>query len=148
MVHLFKNNGYNIVLDVDSGAIHVVDDISYDMIGIYEGKEKDDIFKEMKSMHPSISDDELIEVYDEIEELIKAEELFVDAILTQDVKENKQRSKFDFAKLSAKDWTTYAEPVKTQSGLMTSMAECDAFFVTQLGNGDRKEGEKVTVHPL
>lgn len=78
----------------------------------------------------------------------KAEELFVDAILTQDVKENKQRSKFDFAKLSAKDWTTYAEPVKTQSGLMTSMAECDAFFVTQLGNGDRKEGEKVTVHPL
>ena len=78
----------------------------------------------------------------------QAEELFVDAILTKNVKENKQRSQFDFAKLSAKDWTTYAEPVKTQSGLMTSMAECDAFFVTLLGNGDRKEGEKVTVHPL
>lgn len=76
------------------------------------------------------------------------EELFVNAILTKDVKENKQRSQFDFAKIYAKDWTTYAEPVKTQSGLMTSMSECDAFFITPLGNGDRKEGETVTVHPL
>lgn len=76
------------------------------------------------------------------------EELFVNAVLTKDVKENKQRSQFDFAKISAKDWTTYAEPVKTQSGLMTSMSECDAFFITPLGNGDRKEGETVTVHPL
>ncbi len=77
-----------------------------------------------------------------------AQELFVESILTGNVKENKQRSKFDFAKLSAKDGISYAEPVPTQSGLMTSMAECDAFFVTMLGNGDRKEGEKVTVHPL
>ncbi|MBE5889715.1 MAG: thioether cross-link-forming SCIFF peptide maturase [Lachnospiraceae bacterium] len=45
MIHQYKNNGYNIVLDVNSGAIHVVDDISYDMIAEMnaqvEAKEQD-----------------------------------------------------------------------------------------------------------
>lgn len=36
MVHQFKNNGYNIVMDVNSGSIHVVDDIVYDMISLIE----------------------------------------------------------------------------------------------------------------
>ena len=77
-----------------------------------------------------------------------AQELFVEAELTGDVKDNKKRSQFDFVKLSEKDWKTYAEPVKTQSGMMTSMAGCDAFFVTPPANGGRKNGEIVTVHPL
>ena len=32
MIHQFKNNGYNIVLDVHSGAVHVVDDLVYDLL--------------------------------------------------------------------------------------------------------------------
>ena len=32
MVHQYRNNGYNIVLDVDSGSVHVVDDLVYDVI--------------------------------------------------------------------------------------------------------------------
>ncbi len=36
MVHQYKNNGYNIVLDVNSGSVHVVDDIVYDLIEITE----------------------------------------------------------------------------------------------------------------
>ena len=32
MVHQYKNNGYDIVLDVNSVAIHVVDDVTYDVI--------------------------------------------------------------------------------------------------------------------
>ena len=32
MVHQYKNNGYNIVLDVNSGSVHVVDDLVYDII--------------------------------------------------------------------------------------------------------------------
>ena len=32
MIHQYKSNGYNIVLDVYSGAVHVVDDIVYDLI--------------------------------------------------------------------------------------------------------------------
>ena len=35
MVHQYKNNGYNIVLDVCSGSVHVVDDLVYDIIAEY-----------------------------------------------------------------------------------------------------------------
>jgi len=33
VIHQYKSNGYNIVLDVESGCVHVVDDIVYDLIG-------------------------------------------------------------------------------------------------------------------
>ena len=36
MIHQYKSNGYNIVLDVNSGSVHVVDDIVYDMISLVE----------------------------------------------------------------------------------------------------------------
>ena len=36
MIHAYKNNGYNIVLDVNSGSVHVVDDVVYDLIPIVE----------------------------------------------------------------------------------------------------------------
>ena len=36
MVHEYKNNGYNIVLDVNSGSVHVVDDVVYDLIPVTE----------------------------------------------------------------------------------------------------------------
>ena len=32
MIHQYKNNGFNIVLDVNSGAVHVADDVVYDVI--------------------------------------------------------------------------------------------------------------------
>ena len=32
MIHQYKNNGFNIVLDVNSGSVHVVDDVVYDVI--------------------------------------------------------------------------------------------------------------------
>ncbi len=36
MIHQYKNNGYNIVMDVNSGSIHVVDDVVYDAIPVAE----------------------------------------------------------------------------------------------------------------
>ena len=36
MIHQYKSNGYNIVMDVNSGSIHVVDDVVYDMIPLVE----------------------------------------------------------------------------------------------------------------
>ena len=36
MIHQYKLGGYNIVLDVCSGALHVVDDLSYDIIASLE----------------------------------------------------------------------------------------------------------------
>ena len=75
MVHQYKMGGYNIVIDVNSGAIHVVDDMTYDMIEMYESSDKDSIFAEMAKRYPDHKD-EIAEVWDEIAELIAAEELF------------------------------------------------------------------------
>ena len=36
MIHQYKSGGYNIVMDVNSGSIHVVDDIVYNMIPLIE----------------------------------------------------------------------------------------------------------------
>ena len=43
MIHQYKNNGYNIVMDVNSGSIHVVDEIVYDMISLMEPLVKEGI---------------------------------------------------------------------------------------------------------
>lgn len=72
MVHQYKMGGYNIVIDVNSGAIHVVDDMTYDMIEMYESSDKDSIFAEMAKRYPDHKD-EIAEVWDEIAELIAAE---------------------------------------------------------------------------
>ena len=47
MIHQYKNNGYNIVMDVCSGAIHVVDDVTYDVIALYEEKSLEEIENEL-----------------------------------------------------------------------------------------------------
>ena len=36
MIHRYVNNGYNIVLDVNSGSVHVVDEVTYDVIPLFE----------------------------------------------------------------------------------------------------------------
>ncbi|MCH3953881.1 MAG: thioether cross-link-forming SCIFF peptide maturase [Eubacterium sp.] len=46
MIHQYKLNGYNIVLDVNSGSVHCVDDVAYDIIQLFceakdQGKEPD-----------------------------------------------------------------------------------------------------------
>lgn len=75
MVHQYKMGGYNIVIDVNSGAIHVVDDMTYDMIEMYENSYKESIFAEMAKRYPEQQDD-IVECWDEMQELIAAEELF------------------------------------------------------------------------
>ena len=45
MTHCFKSGGLNIVLDVYSGSVHLVDEPTYDIIGMYETTEKDEIRK-------------------------------------------------------------------------------------------------------
>ena len=43
MVHQYKLNGYNIVLDVASGSVHVVDEVAYDVISMYKEHSEEDI---------------------------------------------------------------------------------------------------------
>ncbi len=80
MVHQYKNNGYDIVLDVNSGAIHVVDDVTYDVIALYEGHTIEEIVNSLRERYPET---EVEEALDEVQMLVDNEELF-----TKDTYEN------------------------------------------------------------
>ena len=47
MVHQYKLNGYNMVLDTCSGSVHVVDEVAYDMIALYPDTKKEVIITQM-----------------------------------------------------------------------------------------------------
>lgn len=81
MIHQYKLNGYNIVLDVYSGAVHVVDDIAYDIIGMYETHTADEIKAEIlqKYAHlPEVSETEIEEILDGISDLKQNGQLFTE----------------------------------------------------------------------
>ena len=73
MIHQYKNNGYNIVLDVNSGAVHVVDDLMYDVIGWVDGGSSAEGRTELEKKYPSSEIDEALA---EIEELKANGDLF------------------------------------------------------------------------
>ena len=75
MVHQFKNNGYDIVLDVNSGAIHVVDDVTYDVIEMFEEHSTEEIIKALEKSYPV---DEIKEAIEEVQELKNNGELFTE----------------------------------------------------------------------
>ena len=94
MVHQYKLNGYNIVLDTASGSVHVVDEVAYDIIELYKEKEKEEIvkiiserYKDMEDVTPS----EIEECIDDIKSLEESGKLFsVDKYekLAEDYKNN------------------------------------------------------------
>lgn len=75
MVHQYKNNGYNIVLDVNSGAVHVVDDVTYEVIPLFETSTIEEITECLKERY---SETEIAESYEEIQELSARGELFTE----------------------------------------------------------------------
>ena len=88
MVHQYKNNGYNIVLDVNSGSVHVVDDLVYDIIALYETNSKEEIVEKLSKTY---SPEDIREAYSEIEELVKAECLFTEDIYKDYIFDFKKR---------------------------------------------------------
>ncbi len=76
MIHQYKLGGYNIVLDVCSGAIHVVDDIAYDIIGLFEQKEKAAVLTALREKYADISPDQLEECYKQVSALKDEGKLF------------------------------------------------------------------------
>ena len=76
MVHQYKLNGFNIVLDTYSGAVHLVDDLSYDIIKLYQEKSKEEIKQEMLQKYKEIKETDIEETFEEIENLIKEGKLF------------------------------------------------------------------------
>lgn len=78
MIHQYKQCGYNIVLDICSGAVHIVDDIAYDIISIYEEKERGDVIAEISKKYSSVPLEEINECYNQITELKDGGELFTE----------------------------------------------------------------------
>ncbi|MBQ7828544.1 MAG: thioether cross-link-forming SCIFF peptide maturase [Clostridia bacterium] len=79
MIHQYKLHGYNIVLDVCSGAVHAVDDVAYDIIGMFEECDRETVLDQIKKKYAGkdgITEADIEECYAQIEELRDAGELF------------------------------------------------------------------------
>ncbi len=76
MIHPYKLAGYNIVLDVCSGSVHVVDDAAYEIIGCYEGRSRQEVLTLVQPRFPQLSQEELDECYDQVAQLEQAGKLF------------------------------------------------------------------------
>ena len=87
MIHQYKLGGYNIVLDVFSGSVHVVDEVAYDIIAMYENTDKDTIVREIMAKYgdrEDVTEPEIREVFEDLETLRAQKKLF-----TKDVYEGK-----------------------------------------------------------
>lgn len=72
-IHKFKQGENYFVLDVNTGAVHIVDELVYDILDDDKLKEKVDVINELKEKY---AEEEISEAYDEIEELVKEEVLY------------------------------------------------------------------------
>ena len=88
MIYQYKNNGYNIVLDVNSGSVHVVDDVVYDVIPLFEEKRKEEIYDDLKDRY---NEEEIKEAIEDVEELKKEEMLFTEDVYKDYVLDFKKR---------------------------------------------------------
>ncbi|MBP3873518.1 MAG: thioether cross-link-forming SCIFF peptide maturase [Lachnospiraceae bacterium] len=76
MVHQYRKDGYNIVLDVDSGSVHVVDGLVYDLIGKLNGNPAIEDSDLISGLGEEYSHDEAAEALDEIRALQESGQLF------------------------------------------------------------------------
>ena len=76
MIHRFTLGGHHIVLDVCSGAVHAVDELAYDMIGLYEEHDRAEVLAAIGEKYASLPESELVECYEQIGELKAAGQLF------------------------------------------------------------------------
>ena len=79
MIHQYKLGGYNIVLDVASGALHIVDEVAYDIIEIYKEKSKDEVLALMCERYlgkDDITNEDILECYSQVEGLVAKGKLF------------------------------------------------------------------------
>ena len=97
MIQQYKSNGYNIVMDVCSGAVHVVDDVVYDAVSLYDGhlaegrtalSAAEEAALELSGKYPEA---DIREALEEIEELREKGLLFTEDIYEQYVTDFKSR---------------------------------------------------------
>ena len=78
MIHQYKNNGFNMVLDVNSGSVHVVDDVVYDMLELMDRQiSPEDISEALKGKY---APEEIGEACAEVRELTDEGMLFTEDV--------------------------------------------------------------------
>lgn len=98
MVHQYINNGYHIVLDVNSGSVHVVDEMVYELIAFLKEEEQNDskideerIAKAVSHFQGTYAENDVREALEELNALIEAGQLFAEDVYEPYVKEFKKR---------------------------------------------------------
>ena len=79
MVHQYKLNGYNIVLDTCSGSVHTVDEVAYDIIAMYKQNSKEEIVAEILKKYgdlPDVTEEEILLCMEDIAALEENGKLF------------------------------------------------------------------------
>ncbi len=79
MIHCYKLGGMNIVLDICSGSVHVVDEVAYDIIEMYENKSHEEITQIILEKYPNRQDvtkQEIADCFSQLEQLKAAGKLF------------------------------------------------------------------------
>ena len=76
MIHCYKLGGLNIVLDVFSGSVHVVDEVAFDMIKLYENGDKEAVIAALGEQYPEVTRQELEEGLAQVDELRAAGKLY------------------------------------------------------------------------
>lgn len=101
MIHQYKNNGYSIVLDVNSGSVHVVEDVVYDAIALLAEKMSDmevpaNMPEELRAeaeacLEGTYKDEDIRDAMEDIQELIHREQLFTKDIYRDYISDFKKR---------------------------------------------------------
>ena len=79
MIHKYNLLGNNICLDVHSGAVHILDDISYKMLDYLDENMTENIPDSViEAMSGEYSEEDLTETYNDLYELYKMGQLFSD----------------------------------------------------------------------
>lgn len=79
MIHQYRLGGYNIVLDICSGSVHAVDEVAYDIIGMFEGNSRETVLKavaEKYAKRADITEQDISECYDQVLRLRDSGKLF------------------------------------------------------------------------
>jgi uncharacterized protein len=76
MVHQYKLNGYNIVLDTASGSVHAVDEVAYDIIALYPDHGAEDIIQIITARYPDVTARDVEECLSDVKSLKDAGKLF------------------------------------------------------------------------
>ena len=78
MVHQYKLNGYNIVLDTCSGSVHVVDEVAYDIIAMYKEKDTGEIVKYITETYKNeeITEQDVLDCIEDVKSLENAGKLY------------------------------------------------------------------------